>query len=316
MDAKQRFFKTWTEYLGFLLVRALGSTLSYRGAGATGSFLGGTVYRYTRIRKRVTLENLTNAFPDLADAERNAIAEGAFRNYGRSILEMLWEWSASADAIRSRIHLVNPELAVGAFNRKNGVVVLSAHFGSWEFLLASSYFALAQPMTAIVQRQRNRKIDAIVDRHRSRFGVRTVSMGQSIREALTTLKEKGIVFLLGDQSGSKESIYIPFFGRPAATHRGAAAFALKTGSALIMQFLVRREDGAYDAHFEEIDHSDLHGSSEENIIELTRRHSAMLERYIRAHPDHWLWMHKRWKHTAFYEAKTINRQQESSRTTA
>ncbi len=316
VGTKRRFLKTWTEYLGFLLVRSLGGILPYRWAGAMGSFLGGMIFRLTPIRKRVTLDNLRNAFPDLTEGERRRIAVGAFRNYGRSILEMLWEWSASSDAIRSKIHMVNADLASRALNRKRGVVMLSAHFGSWEFLLASSYFALTVPMTVIVQRQRNRKIDAIVDRHRSRFDAHTVSMGQSIREALRTLKEKGVVFLLGDQSGSKESVYIPFFGRPAATHRGAAAFVLKTGAALVMQFLVRRSDGDYDAYFEEIDHSDLRGSSEENIVELTRRHTSMLERYIRSHPDHWLWMHKRWKHTAFYEAHAENRQQASTQAPA
>ena len=49
-------------------------------------------------------------------------------------------------------------------------------------------------------------------------------------------------------------------------------------------------------------------SSEENIVELTRRHTAILERYIRNYPDHWLWMHKRWKHTEFYESRARNAQ--------
>ncbi len=290
--------------------------LPFRFAGGLGAALGSFVFRCTPIRKRVTLDNLQHAFPEMSDGQRRTIAEGAYRNYGRSIFEMFWSWSATEDAIRSKLHFVNPELAAAAVARGKGVVFLSAHFGSWEFLLASTHFAAATPMTAIVQEQRNKRIDALVERKRSRFDARTVSMGRSIRESLETLHAKGVLFLLGDQSGSKEAVYIQFFGRPAATYRGPAAFTLKTGASLIMEFLIRRPDGTHDVRFEEISHDDLRGGGEANIIELTRRHAAMLEQYIRSYPDHWLWMHKRWKHTAYYESTLIAGQQESRRTPA
>ena len=316
MKKKFLFAKTWIEYAGFLFVRSIARILPYAWAGGLGAALGGFVYRCTSIRKRVTMENLSKAFPEKPEREIRRIALGAFRNYGRTILEMFWEWSAPTERIRSIVHLINPEIARNALQDHKGVIILSGHFGSWELLLASSYFTVNRPMTAIVQRQRNKKIDAIVDKNRSRFELHTVEMGQSVREALLCLKSEGVLFLLGDQSGSKESVYVPFFGRPAATHRGPAAFALKTGAHLVLEFLVRREDGGYDVYFEEVDHSDLKGSSEEHIVELTRRHSAMLERYIRAHPDLWLWMHKRWKHTPYYEEKLREKPEALDRTTA
>ena len=111
-----------------------------------------------------------------------------------------------------------------------------------------------------------------------------------------------MVLMLGDQSGSKASLYVDFFGRPAATHQGPAAFSLKTGTPIVMVFLIRQKDGTSEAVFEEVDRTGLEAYTEENIIELTRRHTAILERYIRQHPDHWLWMHKRWKHTAYYQS--------------
>jgi KDO2-lipid IV(A) lauroyltransferase len=126
-------------------------------------------------------------------------------------------------------------------------------------------------------------------------------MGPSVRQVVRALQEGKTIALLGDQSGPRESVFIEFFGRPAATHRGPAAFSLRNGTPIVMIFLVRREDGTYDALFEEVDRSGLTGPSEENIVELTRRHTALLEKYVRLYPDHWLWMHKRWKHTAYFE---------------
>ncbi|MGA9118146.1 MAG: lysophospholipid acyltransferase family protein [Bacteroidota bacterium] len=310
------FLKTWSEYIGFLGVRLVARGLSFRVAGAIGQFLGGAVYRFTAIRKRVTMENLEKAFPEKTGSELQLIALGAFRNYGRAIFEMFWSWGAAPERFERIIHPVNPEVARAARQRGRGLIFLSAHFGSWELLLPGFLVSLGWSISAIVQRQRNKKIDAIVDRNRSRFEVRTVAMGQSVREVLKCLKEKNVLLLLGDQSGSKESVYIPFFGRPAATHRGAAAFALKTGAPLVMALLIRREDGGYDFQFEEVVYADLREYTEENIVELTRRHAAVLERYVRRYPDHWLWMHKRWKHTPYYEEKLKERRQEADGTPA
>jgi KDO2-lipid IV(A) lauroyltransferase len=74
-----------------------------------------------------------------------------------------------------------------------------------------------------------------------------------------------------------------------------------------MYFILRQGDGTYKVEFEELDRTHLVGTAEENILELTRRHTALLERYIRRYPDHWLWMHKRWKHTAYYREQMNQR---------
>ncbi len=65
---------------------------------------------------------------------------------------------------------------------------------------------------------------------------------------------------------------------------------------MMMGFTVRRPDYSYDFILEEVPTADLEGATEANVRELTRRHVSLLERYIRLHPDHWLWMHRRWKH--------------------
>jgi KDO2-lipid IV(A) lauroyltransferase len=162
------------------------------------------------------------------------------------------------------------------------------------------------PVHIIVQRQRNKYVDRIINKGRMRHGNTTIPMGVSSREALSVLRGGGVLAALADQSGPKESAFVNFFGRPAATHRGVAAFSLKTGAPLVLIISKRNADGTYDALVEEIDMTALDGNPEDRIEELTRRHVAALERYIRRFPDHWLWMHRRWKHTAFYESHHAN----------
>ena len=122
-------------------------------------------------------------------------------------------------------------------------------------------------------------------------------MGVAIREVVRTLRERGIVAILADQSGPGGGLFVDFFGRPAATYEGPAIFALKYGAPVLMGLGVRRADGGYDVRLEPIAVDDLSGATEENIRIFTERHVKVLEQGIRQHPGHWLWQHRRWKHS-------------------
>ncbi|MEW6510585.1 MAG: lysophospholipid acyltransferase family protein [Bacteroidota bacterium] len=291
-----RLVKNIIEYLLFLPTNLLARRLSFRSAGRLGSFLGAGAYYLIGYRKSVTRDNLRHAFPARSEDELERIAVAAYRGYGRTIIEMLWSGGATADDLLPTMTLANKEVPLGALRRGKGLILLSGHFGAWEFVASAMPLRLGEPVVAIAQPQRNTFIDAVITANRNRFGNRTVTMKQSVREVIGLLREGKIVAMLGDQSGPRESIFVDFFGRPAATHRGAAAFSLKNDSPIVMFFFIRQSDGSYRAEYEEVDRSGLNGYTEQNVIELTRRHTAVLERYITQYPDHWLWMHRRWKH--------------------
>ncbi len=296
--------KELIEFHAFRLLKAVAGMLPYRIAGKTGAMLGSLVFRCTPIRKKVTLDNLSHAFPDRTPAERRRIAAGAFKNYGSALVEMLWSGNQSAETLMKTVRVNAGGLPERRLLDPNGLIILSGHFGCWEFIMQGVRLHLDRPFTTIVHRQRNRRVDAVIDRIRTRFGNTTIPMGHgSARESLKVLRKGGVLAALGDQSGPKESIYVTFFGRPASAHRGVAALALKNRSSLVMVFMVRGGQGIYDAVFEELPFDDLREYNEENIRELTQRHTSVLEKYIRMYPDHWLWMHKRWKHTEYYQSR-------------
>lgn len=102
--------------------------------------------------------------------------------------------------------------------------------------------------------------------------------------------------IVADQSAPKENVAVEFFGRRVPTHQGPAVFSLKMGAPLIATFPLLQPDGTYRARFVEIPTDDLAGLNDENILELTKRHVHLTEEVIRQYPDHWMWMHQRWKH--------------------
>jgi len=291
------------QYFLFRVVSGLARLLPYRVVGTIGAFLGSVVFHLTAIRKRVTLENLSLAFPQASAKKLRTMAGKAYENYGRVLLEMLWAGSQSAGELKRVMRVTNQHIVENALARGKGVILLSGHFGNWELSTTSLQLHLDRPLTIIVHTQRNKKIDSHVNANRTRFGNRVVPMERSIREVLKVLHDGAIVALLGDQSGPRESVFVEFFGRPASTHRGPAAFSLRSGAPLLMGFLVRQGDGTYELTFEEVERAGIEEYTEENVEELTRRHAATLERWIRQYPDHWLWMHKRWKHTAYYHER-------------
>ncbi|HUL44795.1 MAG TPA: lysophospholipid acyltransferase family protein [Bacteroidota bacterium] len=285
------------ELAAFQAVRWLVLALPLKSAQRLGMFIGRVAYTLISSRRTVALNNLRHAFPEKSRRELETIAKGAFQNYGIALMELLWFPHLTESSIRSLLHPQNLDLIERRFSEGKGMVMLSGHFGSWELIALGMAHLCGHPFTVIVQTQSNVRIDAIINRHRCLFGNRVVPMNLSVRESLKTLHEGGIVAIAPDQSGPMEGVFVNFFGRRVASHQGPAALALRSGSAMMMGFMVRQPDLTYDVIVEQVNTDNLHGSQAENVEELTQRHTALLESYIRKYPDHWLWMHRRWKHT-------------------
>jgi KDO2-lipid IV(A) lauroyltransferase len=286
------------EYLFFSLFRGFLMLLPFPAVQRLGRRLGRASYHLMGRRRRITLDNLRHAFPEKSPDELATIAGGAFENFGIAICEFLCFPKLGGDGLRRLLNFDDNRDHFGAIASAGGLVFLTGHFGNWELAGAGSAALAGVPYLVVVRTQANRLVDRVVNDLRCGFGNRVVPMERAIRESLTVLKEGGVVGLAPDQSATRESDFVPFFGRDVATFRGPAAFALRSGARMNMGFTVRRPDYSYDFILEEVQTSDLVGATEENVRELTRRHTALLERHIRTHPDHWLWMHRRWKHLA------------------
>jgi KDO2-lipid IV(A) lauroyltransferase len=260
-----------------------------------GKTLGQLSYFLLTKRRAITMENLKYAFPEKEDAELKKITKGVFLNLGISICEFLWFPNLNDVILTKLVNFKNLDLMIEGNKRGKGMIMLSGHFGNWEMAaLATAYF-INKPFTLVVKTQSNLKVDEIVSQHRMKFGNIPVRMEVSVREVLTTLKDGGTVTILADQSAPKESIFVEFFGRSVATFQGPAVFALRTGAPIQMVLLFRKPDMTYEGIIEELDYSDISEYNEQNVFELTQRHVAILEKYIRMYPDQWMWTHRRWK---------------------
>lgn len=259
-----------------------------------GRCLGRLFFYFVPIRKKVMSENLTRAFPELGVQDLSGLMKRCYLNFAQSIIEFVRLPRASRDFFKRHVTFINPQLFEEAIRQGKGAVLLSGHFGNWE-MMAAAIRALGYPMKVIAREQRNGLIDQWINANRHALGIETIQLGMAIRGVLKALHENSFVAMLGDQDAHDEGIFVDFLGRLSSTAPGPAVFALKTRAPIIFGSAVRGPDGHHTMYLEKIDHSDLSGFTEQNIRILTQRHTAALEASIRRWPDHWFWMHKRWK---------------------
>lgn len=284
------------EYVVFQSIAFLVRRLPITGARWLGRNFGRFLFHPVGYRKEVTLSNLKRAFPEKSDAEISAIARGSYENIGITLMEFLWFPKMSPGQLREMVHFDKPEVLQNAYKKGKGLIILSAHFGNWEVMGQSFVVTFGFSVSGIAKTQSNPLVNSTINRWRSRIGNKAIPMETSLREIVKALRNGEAVGLVADQAAPKENIAVEFFGTMVPTHQGPSALCLKMGSPMVTVFSVRRPDGSYDAIVQEVPSEDLRGDSEENVIELTRRHVKITEDIIRKHPDHWLWQHKRWKH--------------------
>jgi len=288
--------KNKIEYILFIgfsyLIRIFGLKLSRKF-----SWIAAFIFFYfIPIRKDVTLSNLKKAFPDYPYHKIKQIAFDSYRSFLVAIIEILHLPAMTRDDMRNAVTCPNVSLIREKYSNNNGVILLSAHFGNWEYVAASASLQAGLPFHVVVKPQRNPYVTEWLNKMRTKWDNKVISLGLSIREIYKNLKEKNLVAMVADQRGPYEGIRVNFFGIKTAVYSGTAVLAFRTNAPIIYGITVRQPDYSYKVILEEISMENLPENEEEKIIEISQRHTSYLEKFIRQYPEQWLWMHKRWKY--------------------
>ncbi|MBT8385835.1 MAG: lysophospholipid acyltransferase family protein [Ignavibacteria bacterium] len=288
--------KNRIEYFLFFLFSLTFGLFGLNTSRKLSGLLSVIFYYFIPIRKKTVLDNLTNAFPEYDKKKIRRIAYNTYKSFLTAFIEILYLPKISRQELETAVNCPNKNLIVEKFQEGKGVIMLSAHFGNWEYLAASVAAQLNLPLSVVVKPQRNPYVSDWMNNVRTRWNNEIVSLGLSIRKTYQTLKEKKVVAMVADQRGPQDSIKVEFFGRKVSVHVGPAVLALKTGAPILYGVSVRQKDFTYTTILQEISKDNLPEDDEEKIIELSQRHTSYLESFIKEYPEQWLWMHKRWKH--------------------
>lgn len=253
--------------------------------------------------KRVSLKNLTLVFPQATDKELGVKLDKSFRSLARFIVDSARYHTLDEEWVRSHIEM--PFAADYQEMKKRhpakGILFASGHLGSIELQALAAPF-MGRQISFVARNLKHGPIDTWWKKNRERFGNQVIDRKGAVPVMLANLKKGLDVAILIDQNVRKEhALFIDWFGRPAATTFAFGKAAVETEAHVIISAISYIGNERYRLNEYEFDLSEVYAdkslSTQEKIIEATKRVSLEYQRMILSQPSEWFWLHRRWKTT-------------------
>ena len=240
--------------------------------------------------RRVAHINLSFAYPQMGERERNELIDGVFRTIARMLLALARFPDLSASNIGELIGYEGLENYLQAKKAGRGVLIATAHLGNWE-LSAFAHALLTEPMNVMVRPLDNPLIDDLVEARRTLSGNKLIYKRDGARSVLRALRNNEAVGILIDQNtAAAEGVFVNFFGKLACANSVFVKLAHHSQAPVVPGFAVWNEARQkYVLHF--LPAVPMTGHEQAD----TQRIHSVLVNAIRDYPDQWMWIHRRWK---------------------
>ena len=269
---------------------ALASRLPLDTLLAAGRALGTLLFHLLPARRRVARTNVALAFPDTPRAERERIVRESFRESGAAIAETVCVWFRPPSHYRERLALEGTAHVDAALARGRGVIILQAHFTCIDICAPS--ITARWPAGAVYDAPKNPLYAALLAWQRGHW-IAPMIDNRDIRAMVRHLRRGGIVWYSPDQSVSARhgGIRTRYFDQPVLSTAGTARIVSMTGAAVIPHLPIRDPaSNRYTLRF-----LAPIALPEGDARAATQAVNDLLEQHVRAQPDQYLWVHKRFK---------------------
>lgn len=255
-----------------------------------GWFLG-TVIRY---RRREVLDTLRRCLPDKSRPELKAIADGMYRHLGVMVIEFCRFEYLKPDELHDYVEIVGAEKVQAILQQGQGIIFLTGHIGNFE-LLGVMGSILKVPLNIITKRIKPAALNTYWFQSRAKFGLNLLPPRGSYRACLAALQRRELLGFVLDQNMRRErGIFVDFFGRPACTSPGLALLSAHSRTPVVPVFIIRLADGRHriEAGTPLAPPADREPAT---IHAATQQYTRIIEDAVRAYPDQWIWLHRRWR---------------------
>jgi KDO2-lipid IV(A) lauroyltransferase len=288
--------RSWLEYLPVWLIAQTLRWLPRPVARAIGRAIGILFYWLHPRLRRVGIRNLEMAFPGKSPAERERILKGVYLSLGRLLAEVPKFPDYTLETVDSIAVYDGLENYLAARDHGKGVLFMTAHLGGWE--IGSFVHSMhGHWLNIVVRNLDNPLLDRWVRRLRELHGNKTHNKDEYARGLLAAMKRGETVGALMDTNMTPpQGVFVNFFGVPACTAVGIARVAMRTGAAVLPAFTIWDEAlGKYRIRFEPAIPTVRTGDDDADAVTNTQNYTTAIEQAVRANPDQWLWVHRRWK---------------------
>ena len=278
----------WPAWLGIGLA-ALLARLPWSLQRVLGRGIGRLLMGLFGSRRRVAARNIALCFPELDATAQARLLRESFAELGIGLFEFARAWWGSVAPMRGKVVIEGLEHLEAARAGGRGVIIISGHFVTLE--LAARLMCDHAPLAGMYRPHDGAVMEWAVQRGRLRYATAMYTR-EELRPAIRHLKQGGLLWFAPDQDTRRgDSVFVPFFGRPAYSLTSTHQLARLSGAAVLGFAHVRHDDGSYTLRlmppFEDFPSADATAD--------TARVMAAIETMIRAAPTQYLWIHRRFK---------------------
>jgi Kdo2-lipid IVA lauroyltransferase/acyltransferase len=278
-----------TYYVVRIFLLLLGYTPE-RSVPIVARWLGGLAYLLARKERRLAVTQLcAHTAIDHRSARARKLTRGVFNHLALSVAELCRLLRRRNSSPRVVIPESSQKALNAAIGQNCGVIFVTGHIGNWE-LMAIALADAGYPIHTVARKSSNRRFTRFIGQQRARFGVHGIYRDDdgSVGKLYRALKKGHILGMLIDQDTQVPGVFVPFFGARAHTPSGAAAFAVRTGTPVVVGTVKRTRTGEHRIDIEKVV---LPGNETDATALLTQK----LEQRIRGQMSQWVWFHRRWK---------------------
>lgn len=278
------------------------SDLGQQIAALPLSWAGRLVYRFLPYRRSIVRNNIDQVYGEqLNQQQKKHLAQAFYSHLLTSIQETIQLRFMSDAELRARVQVKGYEHLLEIAAQGQGVLVVTAHVGSWEFAPLGGILNFQQfkgHFHFIRRRLGWKFIEKILFRRYHRVGLNVIPKQDALQQVKGALDQNHAVVFVLDQHASlvnRDGVAVEFFGKKAGTYRSLASLSRHTGLPVVPAAGYRLPNGHHVLEFYEPITWQEYPTNQESIYHNTLAYNQALERIILAHPEQWMWMHQRWK---------------------
>ena len=298
---KQQARNRYLDYLAYLGARVavtflemLGQTVGY----ALADVVGAALYHLDRRHRKRALGHLRLGFPHWPEQKIRRVAKASIRNMVCMGLELfLAPRCICPETWRRYIRLTNMSQVIRMLvEQKTPLVLVTGHFGNWEL---AGYFSAAIGLRTytVARRLDNPYLNDFIFSVRERAGQKMIYKRGAARAVDQALEKRQAVSVVCDQDAGLRGVFVDFFGRPASTFKSIGLMAMQFDAPIAVvccRRLGRRF--RFEIFAQQVIHPHQWSGRDDPLRWITQEYTGALEQAVRAQPDQYFWIHRRWKH--------------------